>query len=46
MADTVELSHMIREMQNYAVCARNESHLYRDGEVDRLMKRADQLSSR
>jgi hypothetical protein len=46
MADTVELSHMIREMQNYAVCARNESHLYRDGEVDRLMKRVDQLSSR
>lgn len=46
MTDTVELSHMVREMQNYAVCAQSEAHLYRDGEVDRLMKRVEQLSSR
>jgi bacterioferritin-associated ferredoxin len=46
MTDTVELSRMIREMQDYAVCAQRESHLYRDGEVDRLMKRVEQLSSR
>ncbi|MFM8478467.1 MAG: hypothetical protein ACKOEO_22000, partial [Planctomycetaceae bacterium] len=46
MTDTVELSRMIREMQDYAVCAQRESHLYRDGEVERLMKRVEQLSSR
>ncbi|MCA9034726.1 MAG: hypothetical protein KDA91_06325, partial [Planctomycetaceae bacterium] len=44
--DNVEMSRMVRQMQDCAVCAFNESHLYRDGEVDRLLRRVKQLEKR
>ncbi|MEY3173465.1 MAG: hypothetical protein RLZZ436_1379 [Planctomycetota bacterium] len=46
ISDTVEMSRMVKELQDYAICAQNESNLYRDGEVDRLMRRVEQLSDR
>jgi hypothetical protein len=46
ISDTVDLSRRVREMQDFASCAMTESHLYRDGEVDRLMRRVEQLSDR
>ena len=46
VSDTVEMSRLIREMQHCAMHAMRESHLYRDGEVERLMRRVEQLSDR
>lgn len=44
--DAVSMSRMVRQMQNCAACAVQESHLYRDGEVERLLRRTEQLSRR
>lgn len=43
MRDTMELSRSIKAMQMSAAQCSQCAHLYRDGEVDRLLRRVDQL---
>lgn len=43
MTDTVEYSRAVKQMETNAVECTQCAHLYRDGEVDRLLKRVHQL---
>lgn len=45
MRQTLDLSKMIRSMQDSAAYCIRDAHKYRDGEVERLLRRVDQLSA-
>ncbi|WLD13517.1 hypothetical protein [Planctellipticum variicoloris] len=44
MEQTVEWSRMIKTMEDSVAMCIQDEHLYRDGEVERMLKRAHQLS--
>ena len=44
--DTMEMSHKIRLMQDATCSIAAEAGLYRDGEVERLIRRVDQISKK
>jgi len=45
MEDTVEWSKMIRSMEDSTMVCMNDAHLYRHGEVERMLRRVKQLSA-
>ena len=44
MEQTMEWSKLIKCMEDSAMCCMQDQHRYRDGEVERLLKRSHQLS--
>lgn len=44
MEKTVEWSKLIKSMEDSVACCIQDEHLYRNGEVERLLKRSHQLS--
>ena len=46
MQKTVEWSKLIRSMEDSVACCVKDEHLYRNGEVERLLKRSHQLFAR
>lgn len=46
LSETVDLSRQVTALKEFSQACQMEAHLYRDGEVYRLLRRVDQLSAR